>query len=529
MIEEVFYLLNLVLLYGIIIPLIGSNIKEKCFAERRCRSYLKKTWLGYSVDMADGQWKDVRNSLWMLWILIIFASGYHLVFKVFTKNLKWSTSYPSSAFRLLVGIGFVLVQHGKHSIIIFSISLFGYFLSKLLKNTKFAFFVIWIYGLSILAFKESYRLQHFYVFSFLQPLFNQNLYGGLYRWQFPVNFLVLRIISFCLDHHWAQCVADGRDGATAGTTHRPLHEYNLMNFLSYVLYVPLYIAGPVLCFDDYMGQQCSEQQRHCARSTAELVADLTLAKDKSCLYYGLRWLGSFLLMELLTSRLPLFALVRAGLFPQLSAAELCVACYMLLKIMWLKFLLIWRLFRLWALADGIDPPENMKRCMSNNCSIVGFWKGWHSSFNLWLVRYLYLPLGGRDRRLLLAWPIFVFVALWHDAHPRLLLWGLLNSLFFVAETAGAWVLASGLPQRIGVSGLVLRVVCVLTSTVHIFVLISVNLLGYAMGAGTLLQVLTRLLSLDGLVAVGASFYFLCVGVNIMDYIKRMRSGTAKHD
>jgi protein-cysteine N-palmitoyltransferase HHAT len=54
--------------------------------------------------------------------------------------------------------------------------------------------------------------------------------------------------------------------------------------------------------------------------------------------------------------------------------------------MWLKFLLIWRFFRLWALADGVLPPENQVRCMSNNQSLGQFWKGWHASFNLWIVR-----------------------------------------------------------------------------------------------------------------------------------------------
>lgn len=61
--------------------------------------------------------------------------------------------------------------------------------------------------------------------------------------------------------------------------------------------------------------------------------------------------------------------------------------------MWLKFLLLWRFFRLWALADGVLPPENQVRCMSNNQSIGQFWRGWHASFNLWLVRYARLLVG----------------------------------------------------------------------------------------------------------------------------------------
>ena len=46
----------------------------------------------------------------------------------------------------------------------------------------------------------------------------------------------------------------------------------------------------------------------------------------------------------------------------------------------------------WAMADGIEVPENMRRSMCNNFSLLGFWRSWHASFNRWLVRYLHLRL-----------------------------------------------------------------------------------------------------------------------------------------
>ena len=39
---------------------------------------------------------------------------------------------------------------------------------------------------------------------------------------------------------------------------------------------------------------------------------------------------------------------------------LALFVYTILLIMWLKFLVIWRLFRFWALCDGVEPPENMQ-------------------------------------------------------------------------------------------------------------------------------------------------------------------------
>ena len=49
----------------------------------------------------------------------------------------------------------------------------------------------------------------------------------------------------------------------------------------------------------------------------------------------------------------------------------------------------------WFTIVGQNVPENMPRCVNNNYTFTGFWRSWHSSFNTWTIRYLYLPLGGR--------------------------------------------------------------------------------------------------------------------------------------
>lgn len=72
--------------------------------------------------------------------------------------------------------------------------------------------------------------------------------------------------------------------------------------------------------------------------------------------------------------------------------------------------------------------------MSNNYSVVGFWKGWHCSFNRWLVRYIFIPLGGSNPgRRWNVFVVFVFVAFWHDVEPKLFMWGMLNGVFLVLE------------------------------------------------------------------------------------------------
>ncbi|CAE7740794.1 gup1 [Symbiodinium sp. CCMP2592] len=112
---------------------------------------------------------------------------------------------------------------------------------------------------------------------------------------------------------------------------------------------------------------------------------------------------------------PVWAIGRSATYLQLQGRADLLVCYamLLLIAMWLKFLCIWRFARLWALCDGIDVPENMQRCVCNNYSLSGFWRGWHASFNRWLVRYLYIPLGGRGLLWANVWIVFGFVVVEH--------------------------------------------------------------------------------------------------------------------
>ena len=113
--------------------------------------------------------------------------------------------------------------------------------------------------------------------------------------------------------------------------------------------------------------------------------------------------------------------------------QICMIGLFNLILIWLKLMIIWRFFRLWALLDGIEAPENMLRCVTNNYSALGFWRSWHKSYNLWTLRYIYIPLGGTRYAIYNIWVVFTFVAIWHDINLRLLAWGWLITLFVIPE------------------------------------------------------------------------------------------------
>ena len=98
---------------------------------------------------------------------------------------------------------------------------------------------------------------------------------------------------------------------------------------------------------------------------------------------------------------------------------------------WFKFTVIWRIAGIWAMFDNILTEENMNSVYT----IIFVLKnsGGRRSFNVWLIRYIFIPLGGSKYKSINIWIIFTFVALWHDLKLNLLLWGWFICIFLIPE------------------------------------------------------------------------------------------------
>jgi D-alanyl-lipoteichoic acid acyltransferase DltB (MBOAT superfamily) len=90
-------------------------------------------------------------------------------------------------------------------------------------------------------------------------------------WRVTFNFTVLRMISFSMDYYWnltkscAQFEAhlfecrnceSGTQLCDKGRTEKGMlpDEYHIINYLCYLLYAPLYMAGPIISFNNFMQQ-----------------------------------------------------------------------------------------------------------------------------------------------------------------------------------------------------------------------------------------------------------------------------------
>lgn len=286
---------------------------------------------------------------------------------------------------------------------------------------------------------------------------------------------------------------------------RSLHidKFSFSMYLCYLVFAPLYIAGPIISFNAFASQLEVPQRNHSVGQIA---------------FYGFRWVLSLLLMELVTHLFYYNAFAISGLWRQFSPYEVFILGYGVLNFMWLKFFLIWRYFRFWALIGGIEAPENMPKCINNCYDLEGFWKNWHASFNKWLVRYMYIPLGGSRRKMLNIWAIFTFVAIWHDLEWKLLSWAWLTCLFFIPEM----MLKSTttlLQAKGAVSDFVLRELSAVAGAITITCLMVANLVGYVMGPSGLNWLVSRLLQKDGLPVLGGIFTTFYVGTKLMFHIQ----------
>ena len=277
---------------------------------------------GYSVDLSDGQWREFRETLPLLIVTAAAGVLLHSIF-LWVRNKTGYSWLKSTHYNLFFGLIVIVVQHGYHCIIVLLISYGAYLLTMTLRgiSRKIFLVVVYLYAASIILLKESYRVQFTQPFQFLQVLFDRR-YSGLYSWHIPANFLVLRLVSFMLDCHWAYAEGkqlkkedslpaqkissgdgikcekydeSGNDAQNITSEACALHEYNFINFLSYCVYAPLYVAGPILTFNSYIKYTHKPQ------------------KTENVSVYALRWMFAFCLMELGTSFFPFFAITKTGI------------------------------------------------------------------------------------------------------------------------------------------------------------------------------------------------------------------------
>ncbi|KAF8339791.1 MBOAT-domain-containing protein [Cantharellus anzutake] len=450
---------------------------------------LSNGWLfGRKVDNSDMQYRSFRNNFMSL----LFLSSVHLISsKLYTKCVHagpspYSQNSTRAPFLLITSISLIFILHGASALKILGILILNYLLTKSSAGQRYGVYVAWSFNIFILFANKHYDGYRFE--SLHASLAFLDAFRGVYpRWSISFNVTILRLISFGLDFNWASRAMNtelnqqNSKSFTSDDRHRisdphPLEMYNLVNYVSYTLYPPLYIAGPIMTFNDFVWQ----------------LREPVQISRRTRVGYALRFLVSLLTMEFVLHFMYVVAIKDAKAWTGDTPFQLAMIGYWNLVIIWLKLLIPWRFFRLWSLLDGFDPPENMIRCVSNNYSTLGFWRSWHRSYNLWLIRYIYIPLGGGDKRSFGIIPkliVFTFVALWHDLSTQLLAWSWLVVLFIIPEVSCTRLF----PESKYDGRSWYRHVCAVGGALNIIMMMLANLVGFVLGADGVRYLVNQLL------------------------------------
>ncbi|KAH7674993.1 hypothetical protein IHE45_08G109000 [Dioscorea alata] len=285
---------------------------------------LRPGWiLGRLNDLSDPQWRNFRGNLPILMLVFgiftLVANSIRRFYHLRARGMSFIWSFLSFCY--------LSYLHGACVVFILLISSMNFFLVKIFARTKYFVYMLWIFNIAVLLLNRVYEGYSF-------TLFGANLafldsYRGTFRWHVCFNFVILRMISFGLDYHWFSFQDSRFDqkkhmqgcytcrsgkGCYFALQERsvPIDKYSFNIYLSYLIYAPLYIAGPITSFNAFAMQLDIPQKNYSVGQIA---------------WYGVRWAISMFLMEILTHFFYYNAYASSDIWKNLSPLEIFIIGY----------------------------------------------------------------------------------------------------------------------------------------------------------------------------------------------------------
>ena len=377
----------------------------------------------HRLDLSDMQWRQLHAYMpALLGGLAVWAAASNAV-----RALCGRTGAVRRAWYLAGSAALLVFLHGRWAVLPVAVALGNFALARACGASRAGPWVAWAYHVlvTVAMYATDGTLDVLGVAAWRNWL---EAGDQSVRWHTVFKITMLRMLSYSVDYNWACRGTPPNPRALAKSVlerqqeeHRPRAEYGLADYLVYAFYVPLYLGGPVVTYNAFAAQYRAPQQ------TVPLRASVRALVRVAVYLVLFDLVGHFIHMLCINER-------RLWYGPMTSLEMVYDALYTLTW-MYVKFLIMWRTFRYYAVLDGINTHENMPRCiyMVNTPSVM--WRSWHASFNRWTVRYLYVPLGGSRAQLWSAWLIFVYIGLWHGLELPWLAWALLNCAALFAEAA----------------------------------------------------------------------------------------------
>ncbi|KAF3708034.1 Protein-cysteine N-palmitoyltransferase HHAT [Channa argus] len=223
---------------------------------------------------------------------------------------------------------------------------------------------------------------------------------------FSIAVCGLRFISFSLEHCWCPLDCGG--------------VVQLCWLFSYTFYHPFFYNGPIITYRDYV----EKMQRPAEGSDRDESAFiyLVLRSGRIILWWSIaEYMIHVMYMHSIQSNETYLEIL-----PPWALGGLALA---LVQFFHVKYLVLFGVPSMLATLDKLVPPK-LPRCVSIMYSFIGMWRHFDEGLYRWLIRYIYVPLGGSRRGLLCkiisTGLAFGFVCLWHGGHDYLQYWALMN-------------------------------------------------------------------------------------------------------
>jgi D-alanyl-lipoteichoic acid acyltransferase DltB (MBOAT superfamily) len=126
---------------------------------------------------------------------------------------------------------------------------------------------------------------------------------------------------------------------------------------------------------------------------------------------------------------------------------------------------------------------------------------------------MYIPLGGNGSRAWNTLIIFTFVAIWHDIELKLLAWGWLITLFIIPEILCTKYFCSvEMRDQLGDWHIHL---CAWGGVLNVFMMMTANLVGFAVGVDGMVEMAKQLLQPSGILFIISFSISLFAFVHVM--------------
>ena len=337
-----------------------------------------------------------------------FNSYYYIIFLLVTVsvyvNLSKTGKVPAGKIWLvLVSLyfyGFVNIAYIP--LILVSIAanyVFGVYLDekhsgKLFRKTVLVIGVSFNLGLLMVFKYTSFLLEN------VNELFSTNISIMHIILPLAISFFTFQQIAYLVDKYRGE-----------------INENNLLNYCLFVTYFPKLIAGPLVCYNDIMSQ------------FARLGKKIFSYKNIS---YGLFLVSIGLFKKIvLADSFAAFADRGFDMSESLSFTEAWITSLSYTLQIYFDFSGYTDIALGSAFFFGITLPLNFDSPYKS-LNMQEFWRRWHVTLGRWLLKYLYIPLGGshcgRFRTYFNLFTTFVLCGIWHGAGWTFLAWGGMHGL-----------------------------------------------------------------------------------------------------